>query len=809
MYTLKTQRPLHYIRPPILPDSDPQAPFTMASDDERSTRSGMSTRSQSSRRSGGEAPKRGGYVQCQVQMCRAFFVLKDTSYICFNTLGTKCGRTGHTKAEKCRNIGWYYLTHETRRPNLDGIEGTGIPEAEYDSREATLKAADAAALKAMPAGNPPIPASVKSLTSPTAKPAFIPMPKGKGGRLSFGGEEEVPDLAHTFTDETEGEYGTPKGDQPSPEEVYNAEAERELIRKWEAEEAAFLAAEEKALAQRAEARRKHEEALRAEATRQAMAARERARSNASREDDEFLQRRTREAAAIPKQEKERELYEQRKQGRASGMKQSAQEQARAELKAIREEAERLFQARRKELEEARREEAREAARQELLQEEVAALWATYQRENPAQTSTKQPSPAPRPGARSVPHPGKGGEDRTSLPKVEEADPARRWFGFVKGRLNKYGVVKTARGLEEHISDTMVVATRPSEEEAWEWVLANRDGLQPPVSEDLPAKEPERMIRNPAGPPSILAGKDKSTKNPDEIFEVPINVDGEELAVSFAPDSVSKEVAKTLSNTLLDVASLPGKTYLTDRDDVTGEIRDSLFVVMSQQQSKGDGPPPDLKWHQPSKNAVMACKDEEDLRELKRNVIDVQAQHLRRGKEQQRVLLLKNGFDDIMAHAWSNDGFYTTLNQRGVQYYVDFLDHVIQLCSTQGWEAARVVIEHYTKKWKVIRGNNDSRLVALCQIYVTLRDGHHAGWLHLKLTDKKVNALVVQLQGRQGATTTTPPSATNGTVGWCRKCETVLHGSKGCPWSDQSGADAKKAGKEVLRRLAAGDVISRG
>ena len=325
-----------------------------------------------------------------------------------------------------------------------------------------------------------------------------------------------------------------------------------------------------------------------------------------------------------------------------------------------------------------------------------------------------------------------------------------WFGYVHGQHGSYGVTASEEQLRTIMVADTEVCRKDRKEEAWEWVLARLKPTPPPAktpahaTESKPHKRdaPEELpTEETKPPPTSLAGKDPSVKNKDEVFGISLTANSSKVAQKLAPKCVGTEEAKKLGGTLLDVLAMPGKLNSVEDDDVTGEIRDALWVVMAKEDHEGI--PKDMKWQQVSRNAVASCKTAEDLKELKDNVEEVKAQHLRRATEQQLMLFRRCDLDETLAEAWSSEGYISTINRRGVKFYLSFLDHVMLLCSTQGWEAAKTVTEHYTKTWRLIRQNSTSRLLAMLQLFVTLRDGYEADWLSLKLTDKKVNGLITR------------------------------------------------------------------
>jgi hypothetical protein len=143
----------------------------------------------------------------------------------------------------------------------------------------------------------------------------------------------------------------------------------------------------------------------------------------------------------------------------------------------------------------------------------------------------------------------------------------------------------------------------------------------------------------------------------------------------------------------------------------------------------------------------------------------------------------------------------------LEHYLSFLQHLLSASSKFDWEVIKQEMDFYVKKWHVIRTTSASRLSALCQIYVTLRNGYNAQWLSPKLEAEKLASLYQELkalraQGSTGGSGGTPRDL----PGFCTKCGTILHGATNCPWSNGGNMKAKEKARQVLRNLGEGNLV---
>ena len=110
---------------------------------------------------------------------------------------------------------------------------------------------------------------------------------------------------------------------------------------------------------------------------------------------------------------------------------------------------------------------------------------------------------------------------------------------------------------------------------------------------------------------------------------------------------------------------------------------------------------------------------------------------------------------------------------------------------EGWKSAEVEIKLFLEKTNGYRGNNISRLCALCEIYCCLRDLQRNRWRSLQLFDRRWKTL-----NAAGGGTQAPGH------GACGHCGTTLHpgGKKSCPLKHLSKEATLRKVTEIFSKL---------
>ena len=318
-----------------------------------------------------------------------------------------------------------------------------------------------------------------------------------------------------------------------------------------------------------------------------------------------------------------------------------------------------------------------------------------------------------------------------------------------------------------------------------------------MTEPTPAPAPATAPCAPTVPPPILSARDKSAKKEDEIFGLNIDIDSRDLRTLLAPPGVSDATARDLGETMLDAVALPGKTGQNNEgDDTALNIQESLseIALLKHQEQLDDEVRRDLKWSNTNRNALRNVRNETDLREMLGDVLGLADRAMRQVVAQQKTILLCQPWEDAMIEVWSFGGYVSVISRNSLEHYKALLQHLMQVATNQSWSMAKFEMDYYVRNMTLIRQNSNSRLLAMCRLYVLLRDGNDSSWRAPKLEAEKLRDLYHKVE-----TMTLQGGGSNLTI--CTRCGTGLHGTHPCPYSELTAARAKKAGRDALRRLA--------
>jgi hypothetical protein len=449
-----------------------------------------------------------------------------------------------------------------------------------------------------------------------------------------------------------------------------------------------------------------------------------------------------------------------------------------------------------------------------------------QTSQPAPTATRRGT---KPKARQAqkkqpePPPSSSSESEDSLaPAPTPRAPTKYWYGIAFGKFGQSGVFENKAQARALMGGPRTQYGRfQTEEEAWEFVYSHTSATpgtpaEPPSTAAPPTVAPVQATTSAppplppqfpsvatSGPPLLLSSKDKSTKDKDELFGISLDVDTKDLRNKLAPPGLEDDRAGYLMECMVDAVSLPGKTnQSSEGDDLGSNIHTALAELISSTNLNGgrEDMNRDLKWRNQSRQALKGVKDATQLKESLKDVLEIKDRTLRSLAAAQRKVLSAEPWSPLTLEAWSQGGFVTVISRNSIDYYISLLQHLVLTASNYGWEETQRLIDHHVKEWQLIRAQSHSRLMALCHIYVTLRDGAEANWLSPTLEAAKLTALFLEmaaLKAGGGVATGTSGSPRHPV---CTRCGTMLHGTYPC-FVQVTGAAAKKKGQYALRKLA--------
>ena len=417
-------------------------------------------------------------------------------------------------------------------------------------------------------------------------------------------------------------------------------------------------------------------------------------------------------------------------------------------------------------------------------------------------------------------------DPSSSSESSQSVAPTYWYAVIFGIGGRYLVTPIKQEAKALLTTGSRYRRFTTQDEAWAYVDQYRNDppradtalrrvrRESPLGGSLPETPPQVTpvsvrSQGPGVPPLMLNGRDKSAKTEDEIFGISLDTDVGALHGKLAPPGVTSIVAQDLTECLVDAVSLPGKTgQSTESEDTVANLQISIEALghSQRQNQSGEQQRRDLKWSQLSRNVLKTVKTVEDLRTMMIEVMSLKESQLSSVISWQKTILAKEPWEAIICETWSQGGYITVLSRKSLEHYISLLEHLLGLGGRYPWDIVQQEIDFYVQKWVLIRNNSQNRVMALCRIYVTLRDGASRDWITPKLEAKKLIKLYQDLHtalGQLGGDSGTTNSRGQVSVGFCIHCGTILHGSTGCPWGSLSAGKAKEKGKAALKALGGG------
>ena len=94
-----------------------------------------------------------------------------------------------------------------------------------------------------------------------------------------------------------------------------------------------------------------------------------------------------------------------------------------------------------------------------------------------------------------------------------------------------------------------------------------------------------------------------------------------------------------------------------------------------------------------------------------DVLSHKSQALKDVITQQRTVFMRFLWTEEMINGCCTGGYITRISQASLDYYLDLLQHLSLVSMKSNWSIAKTEIDHYVKKFTMIRNSAHSRLVA--------------------------------------------------------------------------------------------------
>jgi hypothetical protein len=420
------------------------------------------------------------------------------------------------------------------------------------------------------------------------------------------------------------------------------------------------------------------------------------------------------------------------------------------------------------------------------------------------------------------------------PEAGGAAPTGWWYSVAKGKGGASGIYDSwaeASVMVNGISGAIYRKFREYED-AWDFVqkylLQQAGSSGPPVqgvepSVPLPVAATEApsfpmgsavsprdaMISagNSLLPLLELAGPDPSTKKEDELFGVDMGSEID-LRTGLCPPGLSTDGKRELANSLIDVVALPGGYHGGNEMDEGGNDMALLGAAMQEIVHQGrsiteNSLKSDLNWRHSKRTSLRDVKSPEMLRKRIKSLLKLNVKVVKGMMRSVRNSCKRGGWhDQNQIEAWAQGGHFTRIVRDTMNWYLALHQHLMGLAVSEApWSYVQVEVDHHVEELEVIRNTQDSRLQALCGLYVYLREGQSSNWHSTSLQYKR-NVEIFTKSSDAGSISSESMAGSVSFIG-CAHCGTSLHlgGKDKCPWGYLQPVKARKEGNKAIRCLA--------
>jgi hypothetical protein len=308
------------------------------------------------------------------------------------------------------------------------------------------------------------------------------------------------------------------------------------------------------------------------------------------------------------------------------------------------------------------------------------------------------------------------------------------------------------------------------------------------------------------PPVTLVGPDPD-KDSDQFYGLEIGSEVE-LRRAMAPADVDDEVAKDLAAAMLDSVAVPGTSSNstggldvgdTEMGNMGLAIKDMIDEVTRERLGR-ERVRTDSGWSQTNRTALSSMK----------NATTLQARYVLLGNLRDKLMktyvkrtvgiYTTAGWTKARAEAWAMGGYHSKIVFASYMSNLALYGYLAGLSYTVNWTYVQRAIDFHSEKLKLIRRFAESRLQALCEIYVYLRTGNATNWRSTELDSDRMRELCL-------STTPQGPLVAAGKGvdrNPCAKCKSLVHfgGKPKCPWKSLNDEQAVAAAVKIMKEAGA-------
>lgn len=312
-----------------------------------------------------------------------------------------------------------------------------------------------------------------------------------------------------------------------------------------------------------------------------------------------------------------------------------------------------------------------------------------------------------------------------------------------------------------------------------------------------------------------------------------------------PKNMGDAAARHLCEQLLDIVAQPNTVgYALNEHAEQNAVfsRALLSLTGAATDMSLGGAPQDMQWRNLKRITISDLKNREVIEDRIKDLRDGQRLVEATLKANLASVLLKGGYDHLVAQEWASQSYLYRMSCEGLEYYIQMHQRFLTLAISLdgGFDQAKLEIEHHTKALRSLRLTYGTRLQVCVAQYAYLRDQVSNNFRSIKLQEhlqreqsKLINKQATQLcdlqakfarleqRGNGGNNAGAGNGAGNGvSVGGAatagkERCFHCGHhgihsgGKNECPWKDISKAEARAEAAKVLsdRRNGGGGPVS--
>ena len=311
-------------------------------------------------------------------------------------------------------------------------------------------------------------------------------------------------------------------------------------------------------------------------------------------------------------------------------------------------------------------------------------------------------------------------------------------------------------------------------------------------------------------PRRLVGTDPSTGTKGKLWGVNANEDLSMLN-AWSPPGMPLEKSVRFGDQALDAVGLPGTSSQGSDDFEMARLSDAFLMMaagraaMTHNLLQGTS---DTSFKQEKRTTLASVKSLDDLESRMESLNSNKDKVLEHVEGNLKIVLMGTGYAPDDAVLLAHDSPFLRISTDSLAAYIGLHMHLLQVALKHGWDHTKSELDYHVTKLKEIRALYQTRLQVIAHNCCYLRDLQTQKWQTFGIQDLRIRELQLSLLG-----VITPPTATGlaGLAGtgrghFCNHCKTNLHpGNKAsCLWKSLTGAEAKKAGANALRRLGEGE-----